>query len=64
MSKKVAKLVDVSLRTRVIVDKNATEDEIIQQSKQKFIDTINTSLGDNIEDIEDDDECPYDPEYD
>ena len=61
---KTAKLVTVSLITRVVVDDTATDDDIIQQSKQKFIDTINSSLGDHIEDIEDDDECPYDPQRD
>lgn len=56
---KVAKLVLCSLMTRVIVDEYATEDEIIKVSKGKFINSIHTSLGDNIESIEDDIECPY-----
>ncbi len=56
---KVAKLVLCSLMTRVIVEENATEDEIIRASRDKFIDVISTSLGDNIESIENDVECPY-----
>jgi len=56
---KVAKLVECSLMTRVVVDENATEDEIIASSRARFIDIINTSLGDNIEEIYDDEECPY-----
>ena len=54
---KVAKLVLCSLMTRVIVEENATEDEIIRASRDKFIDVISTSLGDNIESIENDVEC-------
>ena len=56
---KVAKLVSCSLMTRVIVEDNATEDEIISASIDKFINVIHTSLGDNIEEIIDDEECPY-----
>jgi hypothetical protein len=56
---KVAKLVSCSLITRVIVDENSTNDEIIRNSKHHFINIINDSLGDNIELIEDDEECPY-----
>lgn len=60
----VAKLVTVSLMTRVIVDENATEQEIIDAARSRFIDKIETDLGDNIEEIFDDDECPYDPDLD
>ncbi len=56
---KIAKLVLCSLMTRVIVEENATDDEIISASRGSFIDTIKTSLGDNIESIENDEECPY-----
>jgi len=64
MAKKVAKLVYANLLTRVIVDENASEEEIIEVSKEKFIDKIKTELGENIEEIEDDTEVPYDEEYD
>ena len=56
---KVAKLVSCSLMTRVIVDENATKDDIIRTSKHRFVNIVNESLGDNIETIEDDEECPY-----
>jgi len=55
---KVAKLVLVSLMTRVVVDENATEDEIIKASRPKFHIVIDESLGDNVEEIMDDEECP------
>lgn len=57
---KVAKLVTISLRTRVIVAKDATDEEIIKASKSRFIDIIQCCAGDNIEQIDDDDECPHD----
>ena len=56
---KVAKLVMASLMVRVIVDKNATDDEIIAASRKQFIEVVNDSLGDNIESIDDDTEMPY-----
>ena len=55
---KVAKLVLVSLMTRVIVDENATEDEIIIASKKKFHTLVDENLGDNVEEIIDDEEIP------
>jgi hypothetical protein len=56
---KVAKLVYVSLATRVIVDEDATEEQILEAAKHLFIDKVQTELGDNIEDIVDDEECPF-----
>jgi len=56
---KVAKLVSISLMTRVIVDENATEDEIIKASRSQFLDIVKADLGDNIEEIVDDEECPF-----
>lgn len=61
---KVAKLVLVSLMTRVVVEESATEAEILDTAKLHFIEIITTELGEHIEDIEDDEECPYDPETD
>lgn len=58
---KVAKLVTFSIMTRVLVDEYATEDDI----KQAAIEHVDTEdIYDNIESIEDDTECPYDPEND
>ena len=59
---KVAKLVLASLMVRVVVDSEASEDDIIKQSRAKFHDQIDDSLGDNIEEIINDLECPVDEE--
>ena len=61
---KVAKLVSVSLITRVIVDENATEEQILNEAKDSFLDKIYRELGEHVEDIADDTECPYDKEFD
>lgn len=62
---KVAKLVEFSLMVRVVVDENATEDEIIAASYPKVQDKIdNRELGDNLASIEADEEMPYDPDRD
>jgi len=61
---KVAKLVRASFTRRVIVNKNATEEEIIEATKQILIDTIKNELSEHIEEIVDDKEVPYNPEYD
>ena len=55
---KVAKLVLASLMVRVIVDENATDDDIIRAAKDKMHIVVNESLGDNIEEIINDKECP------
>lgn len=63
--KQVAKLVAVSLLVRVIVDEDATEDQIIQASYPKLQAKLdNHEVGDNLESIEEDEECPFDPEFD
>ena len=59
MSKKVAKLVRVSLVTRVIVDADASESDILIQSQMKFIEQIANEIHENLEEIVDDTECPY-----
>ncbi len=57
---KVAKLVMVSLLTRVIVDENATDEQIVAQAKSGFQAKLdNNELMDNLESIEDDKEVPY-----
>lgn len=61
---KVAKLVYVSMATRVVVEDTATEQEIIDKAANRFIDKINSELGEHIEEIHDDIECPYDEELD
>lgn len=59
MSKKVAKLVRVSLVTRVIVDENATEQEIMELAVPKLSENFMDSPFDNLDEIVDDTECPY-----
>jgi len=54
-----AKLVKVSLMTRVVVGDNATEEEILEASKAQLVDKIMNELGDNVEEVEDDEEMPY-----
>lgn len=61
---KVAKLVTVSLMTRVIVDEGATEAEIIEKASIKLAEKIQNELSEHIESVDDDNECPYDPLYD
>ena len=51
---KVSKLLEYSITVRVIVDEEATYDEIIIASRPKVIDVVNNELGDNLIDIEDD----------
>ena len=63
MSKKVAKLVYVSMVTRVIVDENASETDILIQAQSKFIEKIENEIHENLEEIIDDEECPYEVEY-
>jgi len=61
---KVAKLIYVSLATRVVVEDTATEEEIMELAMPRFVDKIVNELGEHIESIEDDNECPYDEFYD
>jgi hypothetical protein len=56
---KAAKLVMVSLMTRVVVDDSATDEQILDEARTKFIEKVNTELGENLDDIYDDTECPY-----
>lgn len=55
---KVAKLVYYSFATRVVVDESSTEDDIIRASKRKILEKAQTELGENLEEIIDDEECP------
>lgn len=61
---KVAKLVMVSFMTRVIVEDTASEAEILDRATPQLINKILSDLGENVEDITDDTECPFDPETD
>lgn len=59
-----AKLVLWSPVTRVIVPDDATEEEIMKAAKDKFFEKLRDEYLENIEDVIDDEECPYDPEHD
>lgn len=61
---KVAKLVCVSLMTRIVVEDNLTEEqeleEIRKQAYPNFFTQLNEDgVGDHLESYEDDEECPY-----
>ena len=56
--KKVAKLVAYSLMTRVVVDEHATDKQIVNASKSIIKLKVQDELHENLESIEDDDECP------
>ncbi len=64
--KKVAKLVSVTLTTRVIVDENATHEEIVIAASEKLARKAQEELNENIttDDVIDDIECPFDEEFD
>jgi len=55
---KVAKLVYYSFVTRVVVDANATDEEIVTESKRMILEKVNNELNDNLVDIVYDEECP------
>jgi len=61
---KIAKLIGVSLMVRVIVEDNLSEEEeldaIATNVRKKCVDQIlNDGIGDHIESIEEDEECPF-----
>jgi hypothetical protein len=61
---KVAKLVRVMITTRIIVDDNASEKEIMEIALPRLLDNLYTNAFENIEEIVDDTEVPYDPDMD
>jgi hypothetical protein len=61
---KVAKLVRMTLTTRIIVDGDARDSDIIKIAIPKFIDKVANECHENIDSIEDDFECPYDEKFD
>lgn len=61
MGKKIAKLVSINLMARVIVDEDATEEDILTASKIKFQNSLdNNEHSENIEFIKNDTEVPFD----
>ena len=62
---KKAHLVLVSMATRVVVDENATEQDIIKLANAQIIDNIIVDgIFENVEEVLDDYECPYDADFD
>ncbi len=61
---KIAKLVTLTLITRVVVEDNLTEEqemiEIAEQSKSIFVHKVMNEFEENIEDIKIDTEIPFD----
>ena len=45
--------------TRVVVDENATQEQILEATKNKFNEKINTEIGEHLEEIVDDEEMPF-----
>ena len=56
---KVAKLVTISLITRVVMDENATDEQILDMARPHFESSLVTDLNENLESIKEDKECPY-----
>ena len=62
---KKAHLVYVSMATRVVVDENATEQEIIELANARIINNIIADgIFANVEEVLEDTECPYDADFD
>jgi len=62
---KKAYLVYVSLATRVVVDENTTEQDIIRLANANILDNIIVDgIFENVEEVIEDEECPYDKEFD
>jgi len=55
----VAQLIDFSLRTRVVVNANATDEEIVKVARPKIFDKVRIELGENLDEVSPDLECPY-----
>lgn len=59
-----AKLVYCSFMTRVVVPDDATEDQVIEKAKDNLFEKVRNDLHENIEEVIDDEEVPYDPKHD
>lgn len=57
-------LITFSLTTRLIVDDNISEDEIIQIGALKCSEKLSCEPNEHLDSIIDDVECPFDPEFD
>lgn len=59
--KKVAKIVYVTFITRVIVDENATDEQIFEAARPELKRKADEEMFENLDGIKDDIECPYNP---
>lgn len=55
---KVAKLVTITLMTRVVVDENESEENIFDKARPMLKLKAEEEMWENLESIEDDKECP------
>jgi hypothetical protein len=56
---KVAKLVLVSLMTRVIVDEDTPFDDVVEAARKGLSNQLNNDLHDNVEEVFEDTEVPF-----
>ena len=56
---KVAKLVQISLMTRVVVDESATDEQILDAARPNLIEKVNMEFAENLDNISGDTECPF-----
>jgi hypothetical protein len=61
---KKAMLVTVSLTTRVVVDEDAKEHDILEKARENFVPKLYFELNENLEGIVPDTECPYSSDTD
>ena len=59
-----AKLVYLSLMTRVVVEDDADDETVMEVARSKFTDKLIYEYLENVEEIQDDLEVPYDKETD
>ena len=55
----VAKLLTLSFTVRVLVEENATDEQILKTAKPKLKERLITADNGDIENIKDDTECPF-----
>ena len=61
---KIAKLVTITMTTRIVVGEDASEADIIDIASIRMSEKIQHEFNENLGSIVDDMECPYDPEFD
>jgi hypothetical protein len=64
MSNKKAYLVKASFMTRVIAEEDAEERDIEELARDRIAMAAREDFFDNVEEVEEDEECPYNPETD